>query len=127
MDEAGHSLWDGKGVFSTSVRDPLPEEAAMFERSFAWATAAGEASAMTSRIHRGFHRIGIVSALPPLVGAGCLAALGLWRQVVDRGPWEDYEGAPTYLPDYRLALALYAACRAVGWVLAGCMGPSTRT
>jgi hypothetical protein len=86
---------------------------------------------MTSRIHRGFHRIGIVSALPPLVGAACLAAIGLWRQFTDRGPWEDYGGAPTYLPDYRLALlllalalTLYAAARAVGWVLDGFMGPS---
>jgi hypothetical protein len=85
---------------------------------------------MTSRIHRGFHWIGIVSALPPLVGAGCLAALGLWRQVVDRGPWEDYGGAPTYLPSYRLALlllalalALYIAARAVAWVLDGFISP----
>ena len=83
---------------------------------------------MTSRIHRGFHWIGIVSAVPPLVGAGCLAALGLWRQVADRGPRKDYEGAPTYLPSYRLALfllalaiAFYVAARVVGWVVAGFM------
>ena len=43
VDEDGQPLWDGKGVFSTTVRDPLPEEAAAFKRSFAWATAAGEA------------------------------------------------------------------------------------
>jgi hypothetical protein len=45
VDEAGHPLWNGKGVFSTSVRDPMPEEAAVFERSFAWAMAAGKADA----------------------------------------------------------------------------------
>ena len=45
VEENGSPLWDGKGVFSASVRDPLPEEAAVFERSFAWATAAGEADA----------------------------------------------------------------------------------
>jgi hypothetical protein len=44
-DEAGLPLWDGKGVFAPVVRDPLPEEAAVFERSFAWAMAAGEADA----------------------------------------------------------------------------------
>jgi hypothetical protein len=53
----------------------------------------------------------------------------MWRQFTDHGPWEDYGGAPTYLPSYQLALfllifalALYAATRAVGWVLAGFMG-----
>lgn len=45
VHEDGRPLWDGKGVFSASVRDPLPEEAAVFERSFAWATAAGKADA----------------------------------------------------------------------------------
>ncbi len=43
VDEDGHPLWDGKGMFSPVVRGPLPEEAAVFKRSFAWATAAGEA------------------------------------------------------------------------------------
>lgn len=43
VDEDGHPLWDGKGVFSTTVRDPLPEEVAAFEHSFAWAAAAGDA------------------------------------------------------------------------------------
>ena len=88
---------------------------------------------MTSRIHRGFHRIGVVLAVPPLVGVGWLGTIGLWRQIADRGPWEDYGSAPTYLSSYRLALllfglalALYAAARAVGWVLVGFMGPSAR-
>lgn len=45
VDEDGRPLWDGQGVFSPAVRDPLPEEAAVFERSFAWAAAAGEADA----------------------------------------------------------------------------------
>jgi hypothetical protein len=45
VDEDGRPLWNGKGVFSTSVRDPMPEEAAVFERSFAWAMAAGKADA----------------------------------------------------------------------------------
>ena len=42
-DEDGQPLWGGKGVFSTTVRDPLPEEATVFEQSFAQATAAGKA------------------------------------------------------------------------------------
>ena len=43
VDEDGRPLWDGKGVFSTCVRDPQVEEAEVFNRSFAWAAAAGEA------------------------------------------------------------------------------------
>jgi hypothetical protein len=43
VDEDGLPLWDGKGMFSASVRDPLPEEAAVFEVSFALAVAAGDA------------------------------------------------------------------------------------
>lgn len=44
VDEDGRPLWDGQGVFSPTVRDPVSEEAAVFERSFAWATSAGEAN-----------------------------------------------------------------------------------
>jgi hypothetical protein len=43
VDEDGRPLWDGKGVFSASVRDPLPDEAAVFEISFALAVSAGDA------------------------------------------------------------------------------------
>ena len=50
---------------------------------------------MTSRIYRGSHRIGVVLAMPPLVGGGWLGFTGLWRQITDRGPREDYGGAPT--------------------------------
>ena len=32
VDEEGRPLWDGKGVFSAFVRDPLPEEAAVRAR-----------------------------------------------------------------------------------------------
>ena len=45
VDEEGQPLWDGQGPFSPVVRTPLPDEATVFERSFAWATAAGEADA----------------------------------------------------------------------------------
>ena len=43
VDEAGHPLWDGKGVFAPVVRNPLPDESALFEVSFALAITAGEA------------------------------------------------------------------------------------
>ena len=45
VDENGRPLWDSRGVFSPSVRDSLVEETEVFERSFAWATSAGEANA----------------------------------------------------------------------------------
>ena len=107
---------------------------------------------MTSRIHCGFHRAGIVLAVPP-------AGLGLWLAVTEwrRQANEEAEtsrilramsdadleklaasmiSAATPPPerhqaDYTtasvllaVALALYASARAVGWVLAGFLSPS---
>ena len=43
VDEEGRPLWDGKGVFAPVIRDPLPDEGALFEVSFALAVTAGEA------------------------------------------------------------------------------------
>ena len=44
-DEAGGPLWDGTGKFAPYIRDPFPEEVAVFERGFAKALAEGEADA----------------------------------------------------------------------------------
>ena len=63
---------------------------------------------VTSRIHRGFHRIGIV-----------LAALALLLDVVAVLVIH----ADSALPLIVVAVALYAAARAVGWILAGFLSP----
>ena len=99
---------------------------------------------MTPRIHRGFHRIGIILTAFPLVGAG-------WLGVSERNWQADTEAAqarvlaslsdadlekitvgtrmPTALPEvhhvnsttvvvlHALAVALYGAARSVAWVL----------
>ena len=48
---------------------------------------------MTSRIHRGFHRIGIVLAMPVLIVALGLASHEVWRASEEHGPWENYTPA----------------------------------
>ena len=116
---------------------------------------------MTSRIHCGFHRIGVVLAVPVLLVAGALAGHEAWLQQTTKDPYAGFADAtpapkkapnyfdrfdppsdakpgmfddlipktPYYRADYTmaslalaLALALYAAARAVGWVLAGFIG-----
>ena len=62
---------------------------------------------MTSRIHRGFHRIGVVLAVLALLLDGALVAGNQIKSAV---------------PLLVVAVALYAACRAVGWVLEGFFG-----
>ena len=105
---------------------------------------------MTSRIHRGFHRLGVMLAVP-VVGVGLWLSVSEWRQQADAGAAQAHalaflsdadlerlaQGIPisTALPEmhqanftvallvFALALALYAAARAVGWVLDGFMSP----
>ena len=135
---------------------------------------------MTSRIHRGFHRIGVVLAAPLILLSAVLAVHETWEQQTTKVPpeasrpapatpslrpvpnyfdrfdppaqsgpltFDDITGPPgvskpgmfddliprppPHIADYTmatiafaLAVALYAACRAVGWVLAGFIGPT---
>ena len=67
---------------------------------------------MTSRIHRGFHRIGVV-----LAGLAILldVALVLGNQL------------KSALHLLVVAVALYVAVRAVGWILAGFLGTGNHT
>jgi hypothetical protein len=59
---------------------------------------------VTSRIHRGFHRIGVV-----LSGLACILVV-----------WALVQGdALATLILLAAAVAIYAAARAVGWILAG--------
>ena len=96
---------------------------------------------VTSRIHRGFHRIGVVLAAPVLLVAGWLAGHEAWLSYKD----EDLlaasvdpdlaaalasMSAPPHIADYTggaivagIALALYVAARGVGWALAGFLRP----
>ena len=101
---------------------------------------------MTSRISRGFHRIGIVLAVPVLMVAGVSAGYEAWRQWnsesrlpnADDAFWKrwgvdpdaihqaqvaDYNGTLTYVV---LAVALYAVARAIGWAVDGFMGPARK-
>ncbi len=99
---------------------------------------------MTSRIHRGFHRIGVVLAVPVLLMAGALAGHEVWLRREDEleiaaltgralsalltdpetfPHRADYTGAIVGLV---LAMALYAAAHAVGWVFAGFISPGHR-
>jgi hypothetical protein len=64
---------------------------------------------MTSHIHRGFHRIGVVLA-------AAASILVVWALV------QGDKLAALIL--FATALALYVATRAIGWVLAGFMGSS---
>ena len=88
--------------------------------------------------------MGIVLAVPVALVAVGLAAYEAWLQwTTSRLPdetlrWQDgsvsvvrsfnYHPADLTMAGLVLALALafYAACRAVGWVLAGFMGPANR-
>ena len=103
---------------------------------------------MTSRIHRGFHRIGVVLAVPVLLVAGALAGHEAWAERSTREALAAFEKAPPqtdafermmstprpiHVADYAVpftmmlaALAFYAAARAVGWVLAGFISPGHR-
>ena len=85
---------------------------------------------MTSRVARGFHRIGIVLALPPLLLAGWLATQRAWLPwsshpwdadpIVGQSPddrmWGAYNNSLLLLG---LAIALYAVARALGWIVDG--------
>jgi hypothetical protein len=66
---------------------------------------------MTSRIHHSFHWVGVVLGAPALFWAGYVAAEA------------DFCSAGL---TFCIAVALYAAARAVGWVLDGFMGPDPR-
>ena len=92
---------------------------------------------MTSRIHRGFHRIGVVLAVPPLMVAGWIAGGEAWQAWSTSGlPPEQFQyadGCVSFEEAFGthhayfgyalawggLALALYAGARAVGWIIAG--------
>ncbi len=95
---------------------------------------------MTARIRRGFHRIGVVLALPVLLVAGWIAGDETWQAWATSGlppeQWSNADGTISFeeavgthhaFYGYALAwavfaLALYIAARAVGWVLAGFIG-----
>ena len=49
---------------------------------------------MTSRIHRGFHRIGVVLAVPVLLVAGWLAGHETWMQWTAKDPYAEFDDAP---------------------------------
>ena len=84
---------------------------------------------MTSRFHRGSHRVGVVLAgLALLMAAGnAIAEVFTWTITLGtQGASRPFAHQP---PDFSealvysaLALALYIAARAVGWVLAGFIG-----
>lgn len=112
---------------------------------------------MTLRVHRGFHRIGIVLVVPVLLLGIGLAAHETWLQWTTKDPYAAFaeaytlpsdstnkyaapgmsepaarpvEVGPYYRANYTLAslalgiaLALYVAARAIGWVLAGFLSP----
>ena len=95
---------------------------------------------MTSRIHRGFHRIGVVLAVPMLLVAGWIAGDETWQAWSTSGlPPERFfhaDGSVSLEVSFAvhhafygyalawaaLAVALYAAARGVGWILAGFIG-----
>ncbi len=92
---------------------------------------------MTARIHRGFHRVGVVLAVPALLVAGWIAGSEMWQAWATSGlPTEKFiasDGSLTVEEAFGthhayfgyalawagVALALYALARAVGWILAG--------
>lgn len=100
---------------------------------------------MTSRIHRGFHRLGVVLAVPVALVAVGLAGREVWTQWEAQYFWaaDPIVGhpAPTFLERFDtsayhanlatsalllvLAPALYIAARVVGWVLDGFIGPTS--
>lgn len=81
----------------------------------------------SARIHRGLHRVGLVLAVPVLLAA---AAMGVHETAYPSGGLAPGPNGTSYYPaDYLvpvlvavLALVLYAAARAVGWVFAGFIG-----
>ncbi len=84
---------------------------------------------MTSRIHRGFHRIGVVLAGLALLMAAGNAIAEVFSWTITLGTQEASRPFAHHPPDFSealvysaLALALYIVARAVGWVLAGFMG-----
>lgn len=67
----------------------------------------------TQRIHRGFHRVGIMlSAIVFMIGASIAFAVS------------DQIGKATEVGTISIVfvVAIYALCRAAGWVLAGFVG-----
>ena len=96
---------------------------------------------MTSRIHRGFHRIGAVLAVPVALVASWIACAETWQAWSTSGlPREEFAGSDgsisfeeafgTHHAYYGYALAwiffavaLYVIARAVGWILAGFLSP----
>ncbi len=79
---------------------------------------------MTSHIARGFHRTGVVVALPILLLAAGLAGREEWlpRTTQDPGYHASF-GTPLRL--LALAVILYVAVRAIGWMFDG-FAPSHR-
>ncbi len=81
-----------------------------------WGDAEG--CLMILRVARGFHRIGIVVALPVLLLAAGLAGHEEWQQTTqDPGQFHASFGTPLRL--LGLAIILYAAARVIGRVLHG--------
>ena len=92
---------------------------------------------MTSRVHRGFHQVGVVLAVPVMLFSFGLASHEAWLQwTTSRLPdktlrWQDGSASVVRSFNYHpadltlagivlaLSLAVYATARAVGWVLAG--------
>ena len=72
-----------------------------------------------AHLARGFHRVGVVLATPMILAPALVAYHG-WS---DYGPWTSYQDGNTHFEVAGLilggAVALYGACRAIGWVVHG--------
>ena len=75
-----------------------------------------ETRPVTSRITRGFHRIGIVLAIPVLLLAAGLAGREEWLQRATQVPGQYHASFGTPLRLLGLAVILYAAARVIGRV-----------
>ena len=70
-------------------------------------------------VARGFHRIGIVVALPILLLAAALAGYEEWLQRTTQDPGQFHASFGTPLRLLGLAVILYVAARAIGRVFDG--------
>ncbi len=95
-----------------------------------------------SRVSRGFHRVGIVLAIPPLLLGAYIACSETWSAWSTSGlPPEQFAGDDgkitlvesfnTHHADYTYAvmwivaaLVAYIMARGIGWVLDGFLSPS---
>ena len=87
-----------------------------------WGDAEG--SAVISRVARGFHRIGVVVALPILLLAAGLAGHEEWLQRTTQDPGQFHASFGTPLRLLGLAIILYVAARAIQRVFDGFMSTS---